>query len=74
MLSIVCLLDQMKKSYMKLLISFGENIQISIIRMILVTVMDLSGTVNIFVVILVIYGIINTPYHPPKFLVLYLSG
>ena len=70
MLSRVYFLDQLKKSYMKLSIRFGANIQNSIIRMILLTLINLSGTVNILVMVIVIYGIINTPYHPPKFLVL----
>ena len=67
-------LDQLKKSYMKLLIFSGASIQISIIRMIILELMNLSGTVNISVVVTVIYGIKNDPYHPPKFLVLWLAG
>ena len=63
-------LDQLKKSYMKPLISSGANIQISVIIIILLTVMNLSGTVNILVMVTFIYGIRNTLYHPPKFLVL----
>ena len=70
MLSKFCFLDQLKNSYMKLLIQSGANKLISIIRMILFTVMNLSGTVKILVMITVTYGIKNTPYHPPKFLVL----
>ena len=31
--------------------------------------MNLFGTVKILVMVTVIYGIKNTPYHPPKFLV-----
>ena len=57
-------------SYMKLLIRSEANIQISIIRMIILTVMNLSGTVNISVMVTVIYGIKNNPYRPQKFLVL----
>ena len=41
-----------------------------IIRMILLTVMDLSGVVNISVIEIVICVIRNTIYHPPKSLVL----
>ena len=70
----VFLLDQLKNSYMKLPIISGAVIQISIIRMILLTVMNLSGTVKIFVMIIIIYGIINTSYRTPKFLGLYLAG
>ena len=44
-------------SYMKLLIRSGANIKIPIIRMILLTVMNLSGTVKILVMVTVIYGI-----------------
>ena len=64
------LLDQLNKSYMKLLIRSGANIQMSIIIMILLKVMNLSGTLNISVMVTVIYGVRNTLYHPPKFLVL----
>ena len=70
LLSRVCLLDQLKKSHMKLLIRSGANIKISIIRMIILTVMDLYRTVNILVMVTVIHGIKNNPYHPPKFLFL----
>ena len=59
---------------MKLLIRSGANIQISIIIMILLTVMNLSGIVKILVMVTVIYGTKNTPYHPPKFFVLYIAG
>ena len=69
MLSKVGLLDHLTNSYMKLSIRSGANIQISIIRMIILTETKLSGTVKIFVMVIVIYGIINTPCHPPKFLV-----
>ena len=55
---------------MKLWIHFGANIQISIIRMIILTVINLYGTVKIFVMAIVIYGIRNIPYYPPKLLVL----
>ena len=55
---------------MKLSIRSGANIQIPIIIMILLSVMNLSGTVKILVMVIVIYGIRNTPYHPPNFLVL----
>ena len=70
MLSRVCFLDQPKKNYMKLLIRSGANIHISIIRMILLKVMNLSGTVKISVMATVIYDIKNTPTHPPNLLVL----
>ena len=59
---------------MKLSISSGANIKVSIIRMIFLTVMNLSGTVNISMMVIVIYGIINTPYHPPMILGIYLAG
>ena len=59
MLSKLCLLDQMKNSYMELLIRSGENIKIPIKKMIPLTVMNLSGIVNILVVVTVIYGIKN---------------
>ena len=55
---------------MKLLIRFGANIKISIMRMIILKVMVLSGKVKIFVMVIVIFGIRYTPYHPPMFLVL----
>ena len=70
MLSKLCLLDNQKKSYMELLISSVVNILYSIIRMIYLTVIILSGTVNILLMVTFIYGIINTHYHPPHFLVL----
>ena len=63
-------LYQHKKSYMELLIRSGVNILYSIIRMIPLTVMILSGTVKILMMVTVIYGIRNTHYHPPEFLVL----
>ena len=70
MLSKLCLLDQLKNSYMELLIRSGANIKISIKRMIPLTEMNLSGILKILVRVTVIYGIRNTHYHPPKFLVL----
>ena len=70
MLPRVCFMDELKNSYMKLLIRSGANIQISIIRMIPLTVINLSGTVNISVTVTVIYGIRYTTYHQPNFLVL----
>ena len=70
MLSKICLMDQLKKSYMELLIRSGANIQNSIMRMIPLTVSNLYGTVNVLLVVKVIYGIKNNFYHPPKFLVL----
>ena len=42
---------------MKLSIHSGANIKISIIRIIFLTVMNLSGTVKISVMVTVIYGI-----------------
>ena len=68
MLSRLYLMDQLKNSYMNLLIRSGENIQSSIKIMIPLTVTNLSGIVNILVIGTVIYGIKNTPCHPPKFL------
>ena len=59
-----------ENSYMKLSIRSGANIHILIIIMILLTVMDLSGTVNISVMVTFIYVIKNNPYSPPKLLVL----
>ena len=59
---------------MKLSIQFAENIQTSAIIMILLTVMNLSGIVNISVVVIFIYCIITIPYHPPKFYALQLAG
>ena len=70
MLSKLCFLDQLKNSYMELLIYSGANILYSIIRMIPLTVMNLSVTIKILLMVTVIYGIINNLYHPPKFLVL----
>ena len=58
-----------EKSYMKLSIRSGVNIQILIILMILLTVINLSGMVKISVMVTVIYGINNIPYHPPKLFV-----
>ena len=55
---------------MKLLIHFGANIKNSIIRIILLIVMNSCGTVKMCMMVIVIYGIINTPYRSPKFLVL----
>ena len=69
-LSKLCFLDQLKKSYMELLIRSGANILYSIIRMIPLTVMNLSGAVNIFLTEIVVCGIINTLHRPPKSLVL----
>ena len=63
-------LDQLKKRYMELLIRSGANINISIKKMILLTEMNLYGILKILVMVTVIYGIRNTHYHPPKFLVL----
>ena len=53
-----------------LLIRSGANMQLSIKIIIPLTAMNLSGIVNILVMVTVIYGIRNTHYHPPKFLVL----
>ena len=63
-------MDQLKNSYMKLSICSGANIKISIIGLILLKVINLSETVNIVTMIIVIYGIRNNSYHPPMFLVL----
>ena len=63
-------LDQLKNSYMKLSIRSGANIQISIKSMIPLTVTNLYGIVQILVMVTVIYGIRNTHYHSPNFLVL----
>ena len=70
MLSKIFFLDQQKNSYIELLIRSGVNILYSIIRMIPLTVMILSGTLKILLMVTVIYGIINNHYHPPEFLVL----
>ena len=59
-----------EKSYRELLIRSGVHIIYSIIRMIPLTVMILYGTLKILLMVTVIYGIRNTHYHPPKFLVL----
>ena len=56
----ICFLDQLKNSYMKLSINSGANIQISIIRMITLTAMNLSETVKILLMVTFIYGIRNT--------------
>ena len=50
-----------EKSYMELSIRSGANIQISIKIMIPLTAMNLSGIVNISVILTVIYSIKNTP-------------
>ena len=63
-------LDQLKKSYMELLIRSGADTQIPIKIMILLIETNLSGIVKVLVIVTVIYGIRNTPYHPPKLLVL----
>ena len=68
------ILDRLKKSYMKLLIRFGPNIQNSIIRMILLTVISLYLIVKISLMVIVICGIRTTLYHPLKSLVLHLEG
>ena len=60
LLSRVCFLDQLKNSNMKLSIRFGVNIQLSIVIIVLLTVMDLFGTVKIFLMVIVSYGIKNT--------------
>ena len=60
MLSKLCFLDQLKKSYMELLIRSGVNIKIPTKRMILLTAINLSGIVKILVMVTVIYGIKNT--------------
>ena len=57
LLSRVCFLDQLEKNYMKLSIRYGVNIKISIIRMILLKVMNLYGTVKISVMATFIYGV-----------------
>ena len=46
--------------------TFWSEYKNSIIRMIFLTVMILSGTVKILVMSIVICGIRNTLYHPPK--------
>ena len=66
--------DVFKNSNRKPLIRFGVNIQNSIIRMILLTVINVYGVVKIFVMLIFICGVINTLYHSPKSLVLYLAG
>ena len=60
-LSRLCLLDQLKKSYMKILIRSGENTKTSIKIMIPLTVINLSGILKILVMVKVIYDIQNTP-------------
>ena len=51
--------DLSEKELHETLDMFGVNILISIIRMILLTVTNLSGVSKILVIIIVIYGIIN---------------
>ena len=51
--------DFSEKELQETLDMFGVNILISIIRMILLTVTNLSGVSKILVIIIVIYGIIN---------------
>ena len=63
-------LDQLKSSYMELLIHSQANIQISIKIMIPLTAMNLYVIVNILVMATVIYCIKNNHYHPPKIFVL----
>ena len=70
MLPKLCFMDQLKNGYMELLIGFGANIQNSTKRITPLTEINLSRTVNILMMVSVIYGIRNTLYHPPKFLVL----
>ena len=65
-LSINYLVIHMKNSCMKPLICFGVNILISIIRLILLKVTNLSRVVNILVMVIVIYEIRNIIYHAPK--------
>ena len=62
----VCFLDKLKNSYTKLLIRFGAKIKNSIIRTILLKVMNLYGTVKIYVMVIVICGIRNNPHHTKK--------
>ena len=62
--------ESTEKELHKTIDKFWSKYKMSIIRMILLTVMNLSGTVQILVMVILIYGIRNTPYHPPKFLVL----
>ena len=57
MLSKLCLLDQLKKSYMELSIRSGLNLLYSMIIMIPMTEIILSGIVKILLVVTVIYGI-----------------
>ena len=59
LLSRVWLLDRLKKSFMKLFICFGANIQNSTIRMIILKLMYLYGTVHILLMVIVICGIRN---------------
>ena len=70
LLSRPCLLIHLKKSSMKPLIRFGVNILISIVRMVIFTVMNLSGAVKIFIMVIVICGIRNNLYREPNSLVL----
>ena len=51
---------------MKHLIRFGANIQNSIITIITFTAMNLYGAVKIFLTEIIICGIRNTLYRPPK--------
>ena len=62
--------ESAENSYMEILIRSGVHIQILIKRMIPLKAINLPVTVKISVMVPVIYGIINTHYHPPKFLVL----
>ena len=59
---------------MKPQIRFGVNIMISIVRMILLTVTNLSRLVNIFLMVIFICGTRNILYHTPKSLVCRLQG
>ena len=55
---------------MKLLVTFGLNIIISIIIIIVLTVTNLPEVEKLFVIVIVICGIKKTNYHTPKLLVL----
>ena len=62
----------MRKSCMTLFMSFGVNITISIIKLILLTVKNVSRVENIFVMVIVICGIKILFIVHQMFLVFYL--
>ena len=62
------LLIYLRNSCKKISITFGVSIKMSIIRLVLLKVTNLSVVSKIFVMVMVICGIKNSLYHASKFL------